>query len=89
MLKLCLIEMDRPKIPCFWKTENLLYVVASVDRNQERNKRSVQHENCSIICLFNPSGFSEQLDEWKTEFMLENYELVSVHLRRSDGTLCL
>ena len=51
ILNLCLIEMDRPKIPCFWKTENLLYVVASVDRNQERTKGSVQHEKCPFIYL--------------------------------------
>ena len=87
MLKLCLIEVDRPKIPCFWKTENLLYVVASVDRNQERTKGSVQHEKCSIICLFNPSGFSEQLDKWKIKFMLENYGLVYVYLWKNDETL--
>ena len=55
MLELCLIEVDIPKLPWFWKTENVLYVVARVDRNQEGTKESVQHEKCSIICLFNPS----------------------------------
>ena len=72
ILKLCLIELDRPKSTCFWKTENVLYVIASVDRNQEGIKGSVQHEKCSIICLFNPSLISEPLDKWKVEFMLEN-----------------
>ena len=55
MLELCLIEVERSNLSWFWKTKNVLYVVASVDRNQEGTKESVQHEKCSIICLFNPS----------------------------------
>ena len=55
VLKICLIEVGRSKLPCFWKTKNVLYIVASVDRNKEGTKESVQHEKCSIICLVNPS----------------------------------
>ena len=37
-------EVDRLDIPYFWKTENLFYVVASMDRNLKGSKKSVQHE---------------------------------------------
>ena len=80
VLKLCLIEVDRPKFPCFWKTENVLHVNVNVDRNQEGTKRSIQHEKCSIIYLLNASGFVEPLEKQKIKFMLENLELVKTNL---------
>ena len=76
MLELSLIEVDRPKLLYFWKTENVLHVVASVDRNQKGTKESVQHEKCSILCVDYPSGILEPLDKWKIKFMLKNYKLV-------------
>ena len=73
----------------FWKAENVFYVVASVDSNIRGFKRSVQHEKCSFICLYCPSEILEPLAKWKTQFMLGNYELDKVHLKRKGSTLCI
>ena len=57
-------------------------MVASVDSNLRGFKRSVQHEKYSFICLFCPSKISKPLVKWKTQFMLGNYELDKVHLKK-------
>ena len=89
VLKLWFIEVVKPKLPCFWKAENMLYVIVNVDRNLEGTKRSVQHEKCSIIWLINPSKILEPLDKCKATFMLENWTLVYVYSWKNDETLRL
>ena len=81
--------MDRFENPCFGKAENVLYVIASVGRNLQGTKESVQHEKCFIICVINPSGVSKPWTKWKTKFMLRNYDLVSMYLRKNDEVLSI
>ena len=75
--------------PYFRKAENVLYVVANVDRSLKGTKESVQHEKCFIMCVFNPSGVSKPWAKWNTKFMLRNYKLVSMYLKENGKVLSI
>ena len=81
--------MDRLENPCFGEVENVVYVVANMDRNLKGTKESVQHEKCFVTYVFNPSGVSKPWANWKTKFMLRNYNLVSMYLEENDEILSI
>ena len=69
MLKLWLIKVDRFIIPCFWRVENELYVVACVDSNLKWFKECVQHEKWTLGYVDKFLEFSDLWRKCKVEFL--------------------